>query len=124
MLRLFLLDLSVLYYYTTGMETQRSQLECKRPELLSQLLALGPWLDGSLVALQRRCGKKSCSCHHGGPGHPALYLTWKENGKTVSLYIPRKMEDEVRGWVDNYKRAKDLLRQLAETQKAIVRLRE
>ena len=106
------------------MEATRALLESKRSQLLGELAAVGPWIDGSLVSLNRRCGKKACICHRGGPGHPALYLTGKENGKTVSLYIPRKMEDEVRAWAENYKRLKDILKQLAGVQRAIVRLRE
>ena len=85
---------------------------------------LHPWIEGSLVSTSRFCGKKNCACHHGGIKHPVLYVTWKEKGKTVSLYIPRKLENDVRRWVQNYRKLKELTREVSDIQKQIVRLRE
>jgi hypothetical protein len=53
-----------------------------------------------------------------------LYVTWKEQGKTVSLYIPRKLENDVRKWVQNYRKLKNLTREVSDIQKQIIRLRE
>jgi hypothetical protein len=53
-----------------------------------------------------------------------LYVTWKEQGKTVSLYIPRKLENDVRRWVQNYRKLKNLTREVSDIQKQIIRLRE
>ena len=87
-------------------------------------MTLNPWIEGSIVSTSRFCGKKNCACHHGGPKHPVLYVTWKEKGKTVSLYIPRKIENDVRRWVQNYRKLKELTREVSDIQKQIVRLRE
>jgi hypothetical protein len=102
----------------------RLQLQTKRQALLGQLQNLGPWIEGSLVATTRKCGKEGCACHHNGPKHPVLFLTWKEAGKTISLYIPRQLESAVKEWAQNYKKLKALIRQVSEVQKQIVRLRE
>ena len=102
----------------------RLQLQTKRQALLHQLQNLGPWIEGSLVATTRKCGKEGCACHHNGPKHPVLFLTWKEAGKTISLYIPRQLESAVKEWAQNYKKLKALIRQVSEVQKQIVRLRE
>jgi hypothetical protein len=51
-------------------------------------------------------------------------VTWKENGKTVSLYVPKGLETEVRAWVDNYRRLKEIVREVSNIQRQIVRLRE
>jgi hypothetical protein len=75
------------------------------------------------VVTARRCGKKGCACMHQGPKHPVMYLTSKEGGKTVSLYIPRRLELEVRTWVENYRMVKELIRKISNVQKEIVRLR-
>jgi hypothetical protein len=53
-----------------------------------------------------------------------MYVTGKENGKTVSLYIPKQLEAEVKSWVANYKKLKEVVRQISNIQKDIVRLRE
>ena len=100
------------------------QLQAKRLSLLRQIQNLGPWIEGTLVATTRKCGKDNCACHRQGPKHPVLFVTWKEAGKTVSLYIPRHLEAEVKQWTENYKRLKVLIRQISEVQKQMVRLRE
>jgi hypothetical protein len=102
----------------------RLQLQIKRQTLLRQLQNLGPWIEGTLVATTRKCGKEGCACHHNGPQHPVLFITWKEAGKTISLYIPRQLESTVKEWTQNYKKLKALIRQVSDVQKQIVRLRE
>ena len=106
------------------MKRLRPQLQAQRLSLLRQIQNLGPWIEGTLVATARKCGKDNCACHHQGPKHPVLFVTWKEAGKTVSLYIPRHLEAEVKQWTANYKRLKELIRQISEVQKQMVRLRE
>jgi uncharacterized phage-associated protein len=106
------------------MSTIRRTLERKRLTPLRRIVKLACWMEGSLVSTTRKCGKRNCACHQDGPKHPVMYLTWKENGKTVSLYIPRKLEKEVKMWVDNYKKVKELVREVSSIQKQIVRLRD
>ena len=106
------------------MKSLRQTLETKQLKPLQKIMTLNPWIEGSIVSTSRFCGKKNCACHHGGPKHPVLYVTWKEKGKTVSLYIPRKIEKDVRRWVQNYRKLKELTREVSDIQKQIVRLRE
>ena len=106
------------------MKITHRNLEQKRLRLLRRIEKLSPWLQGSLVSTSRFCGKPGCSCHHEGSKHPVLFVTSTENGKTVSLYVPRNMEAQVRTWVANYKKFKILLKELSETQRQVVRLRE
>ena len=106
------------------MKPLRPQLQAKRLSLLRQIQNLGPWIEGTLVATSRKCGKDNCACHHDGPKHPVLFVTWKEGGKTVSLYIPRQLEAAVKEWTQNYKQLKTLIRQVSEVQRQLVRLRD
>lgn len=107
-----------------GMPFERRRLEAKRKRLLRKIVELDPWIQGSLVSTKRICGKPNCSCRRGGPKHPALFVTWKDQGKTLSLYVPRKMESEVQTWGKNYQRLKAILQEITEIQRRIVRLRE
>ena len=90
---------------------------------MRQLSTLGSWIEGTLVSTDRTCGKKSYACMNQGSKHPVMYITGKEKGKTVSLYIPRKLEAEVSTWVNNYRKAKELIRKISNVQKEIIRLR-
>lgn len=113
-----------MYMYTTVMLPRRGELKASRRAGLQQMRQLGPWVEGTLVATARRCGKKNCACHHDGPKHPVLFLTWKESGRTVSLYIPRALEADVRIWAENYNKLNELIRRASEAQKQIIRLRD
>jgi len=106
------------------MKRKKNALGKKRDNLLGKVASFSPWIEGTLVNTTRICGRKNCVCHTSGQKHPVMYVTWKENGKTVSLYVPKKLESEVRKWGENYKRLKEIIRKMSNIQKDIVRLRE
>lgn len=98
------------------------RLARRRDALLKRLASMGPFMNGSLVRIQRTCGNKvHCHCGRGGPKHESLYLTYLEAGKTHTLYIPVDLEKEARRWSDDYKKLKILVRQICELQRGIVR---
>ena len=106
------------------MKVTRGTLEVQGRRFIDKIASLGPWIEGTFVSTSRRCGKKNCACHQGGAKHPVLYLTWKEHGKTFSLYVPKRWETEVRAWVDNYKKLKALVREVTLLQRQMIGLRE
>jgi len=87
---------------------------------LRRLAQLGPVLQGSLVSIRVRCGHPRCRCARGQP-HRSYLLTTKVRGKTQSLYIPRDRLPEVRLWVQNYRRAKQLLQQISRASRQLLR---
>ena len=88
---------------------------------LRQLAPTGPVLAASLALVNKRCGQPSCRCHHGGPLHQAHHLTFKEGGKTRTIYVPQDLLDEVRSWVQEYQRLKALLGEVSQLTLALVR---
>jgi uncharacterized protein DUF6788 len=106
------------------MRINHRTLETQRRRFVDKITFLDPWIEGTFVSTSRRCGKKNCACHQGGAKHPVLYLTWKENGKTLSLYVPKRLEVEVRTWVENYKKLKALIREVTLLQRQVIGLRE
>ena len=106
------------------MEAKKQILQAKRNKLISKISKLNPWIEGTVVTTTRICGKKNCACHRDGLKHPVMHVTWKESGKTVSLYVPKRMEAEVSNWASNYKKLKEMIREISNIQKDIVRLRE
>lgn len=106
------------------MSAERRRLETKRERLIRRMGKLGPWIQGSLVSTSRICGKQNCACRRGGPRHPVIFVTWKERGKTVSLYVPRHLESQVKIWAKNYGKAKELVREISDIQKQLIRLRD
>ena len=91
------------------------RLEAKMSRLRRQMRQLGPLLKGTLIDRKIPCGKTNCWCKKGG-GHPGLYLTYSLEGRTKTVYIPKKMAPRVRKWARNYARFKNLLKQMFQIQ--------
>ena len=69
-------------------------------------------LRGNLSVRERTCGKPSCKCSK-GEKHVSLYLVFSEEGKYRQLYVPKDLEEEVRSWVSNHQKARELLEEIS-----------
>lgn len=95
-------------------------LQKRREALLKKIAKLGPFIQGSVVQIQRCCGYPRCRCATGGPGHTSTYLTYAKKAKTHTLYIPIDLEEEVKQWSENNRQLKVLIRQMDEVQRRII----
>jgi len=87
---------------------------------LKQMAPAGPMLAATLAQVQKRCGQPSCSCHHGGPLHQAHHLTFRDEGKTRTVYVPQDLLEEVRSWVQEHRRLKALQREVNQLAVALI----
>jgi len=71
-------------------------LEREKAKLLREIQGCSGMLQGSLVALYRRCGKKGCHCERGEKHGPAYCLSYREGGVTQMVYIPVSRLEEVK----------------------------
>jgi hypothetical protein len=88
---------------------------------LKKLTTATPVLAATLASYAHRCGRPSCRCRHGGPLHTGQHLTCKQHGKTRSVYVPQDLLPEVRAWVAEHKRLKQLLKEVHTLTLALVR---
>ena len=88
---------------------------------LKQLASSSPILAASFGTYTHRCGRLSCRCHHGGPLHTGQHLTFKEDGKTRSVYVPKALLPEVHSWLAEHKRLKRLLHEIHQLTVALLR---
>jgi hypothetical protein len=102
------------------LKTNISWLERKRDSLLKKLAASGPFVDGSVVKVRRRCGNKNCRCAQ-GEKHESLYLMYKVKGVTKAVYIPVDIEEEVLKWSEEWKKVKGIIQEICRAQKSIIR---
>ena len=58
-------------------------------------------VHGSIVIVNRSCGKTNCRCQKGFK-HSSLYISQRYKGKTRMIYIPKRSEANVRRFVKNY----------------------
>lgn len=74
---------------------------------LAQLLHDHEFIQGSVVTMERVCGKPGCHCVD-GEKHVSLYLSVKIAGRRKMVYIPADLEEEVRRRVDAYHEVESL----------------
>jgi hypothetical protein len=75
-----------------------------------QLGQLGVLVEGTLCKV-RRPGRKP----------PAWQLTFKQAGKTRTVYVPRALVPEVKQWASTFKHLKQLVRKISTQSLAIIR---
>jgi len=87
-------------------------LERKRRETLAMLGQDRPLVAGSLNRIERKDKQGRTTVYH--------LLTFKEAGKTRSVYVPKDMLKEVKRWIQNYRRIKNLLADTSTLSIAII----
>lgn len=80
------------------------QVEAKKEKILRSIQGCSEMLQGSLVVLYRKCGKKGCRCEQGDKHGPAYYLSYKEGGVTQMVYIPVSRLQEVKEAMEAFSR--------------------
>src|SRR2546425_2547817 len=88
--------------------------------ILARLRTVGPFLEGSLTVSTKRCGRPTCRCATEGPLHETALLTWKEEQKTRTLYIPMAWRETVAAWVEEGKRLKQLSHAMSLVQRRVL----
>lgn len=71
-------------------------------------------IKASFGSARRTCGKPSCRCAK-GLLHEALAFTYKRNGHSMCLHVPKGMQTEARQAAEAYALAKKLLQELSDT---------
>ena len=88
----------------------------RRKNMIKKVAGIAPFIEGTLAITERMCGGKGCVCRR-GKKHRAMYLTWKEERKTRSMYIPVAKQKEALVMSENYKKLKKLIRRLSNLHK-------
>lgn len=89
-----------------------AQLRRMRDSRLERLASVRPFVAASLVESARTCGNPNCRCASGDK-HTGFALTFKLEGKTRTVYVPKDRVEEVRQWVMEHRRLKDLLTEIS-----------
>ena len=91
---------------TTISESRHHRL---RDAYRRQIGTLGVFVEGTLSEV-RRPGRKP----------PAWQLTFKQDGKTRTVYVPRELVTEVQQWAKEFKHLKQLVRKVTGQNLAII----
>ena len=85
----------------------------RRQVKLDKLGLCGPFVTGSLNRVEKKDKHGKVTVYH--------LLTFKEEGKTRSVYVPKDMVKEVRTWVRNYQRLKKTIALISTDSIAAIR---
>lgn len=90
-----------------------SNLLKRRRKITKQMPKMDECIRGSLVVMNRSCGKLGCRCQK-GKKHKSIYLSQSYNGKTRMIYLPRGSEGKTHQYVKNYRKIKSILNSLSD----------
>lgn len=85
----------------------------RRRRITGQVPKMEECIRGSLVIMNRSCGKLNCRCQK-GPKHKSIYLSQSYNGKTRMIYLPRGSEDKAHQYVKNYRKIRGILNSVSD----------
>ncbi len=88
--------------------------------VLERIRKIKPFIQASFTITKKRCGNPSCRCAKEGPIHEAAVLTWKEDQKTHTMYVPIKFRQEVARWVEEGKILKELIAEMSKAQRSFL----
>lgn len=77
---------------------------------LRKIAQVGPFLEGAFCQFKRP-----------GCAKPGWHLTFKQKGRTRTVYVPMDLASEVKSWTQNYKHLKKLIRQVTRHSLGLVR---
>ena len=91
-----------------------------RDARVRRLARIGPVMAGSLVQIAKHCGRQGCHCQS-GQKHVGWYLTRSVAGKTQTTYVPQELRKDVQGWIEAYRRLKQLIAEISDLNRALIR---
>ena len=107
-------------------EKSTAYLRRRRTIVIKRLAAVDAQvLRGSLIERYIRCGKPGCKCAE-TPGHgPKYYLSVSYPGRRPEQdYVPQKYQKQVRQFLANYQKVKQMLEDISNINRELLRRRE
>ena len=89
--------------------TSKNRHTTRRDAALRRLAGCGPFIEGNL-----------CSFKRPGCSQPGWHLTFKQKGKTRTVYVPMDLVAEVKTWTHEYRQLKKYLREVTRHALAII----
>jgi hypothetical protein len=86
-------------------------------QILERIRKVKPFIQASFTITRKRCGNPYCRCAKEGPIHEAALLTWKEDKRTRTLYVPVELREEAARWVQEGKILKRLIAEMSKAQR-------
>jgi hypothetical protein len=100
----------------------KKELEGRAESIRSCMREIDQIIQGSMVLREAKCGKANCKCNR-GELHESWCITYKEKGKTRTVYVDREKIGEALLMCANYKKIKELIKELTSVNLELIRSR-
>jgi len=74
---------------------------------------IGPVIEGSIARNGWHCKNKNCKCSTKGELNRSTILCRRADGKSYARHIPKAIHQDVRQWIENRKKLKALIKEMA-----------
>ena len=99
------------------------KLRAQRVELAAKIGVGGNLLKGSLIERFTVCTKSGCRCARGHKHGPYLYVSIFDGKRSRQVYVPKRMQQEIRSWVKNYENTKRLIDKISARSIDLIKLK-
>ena len=91
---------------------------------LIRIVSKGKFLRGNPVIMRRVCGNPNCRCIKEGKKHASLYISKNKGGTRKMIYVPKRLEEEVREKLNTYQKIKKLTERISEINYAELKMKK
>lgn len=100
------------------------QFQQQYKQLAQEVAQVGYVLQGSLTKRSMRCGKKNCACQQDPQARHGPYYqwSWKDRGRTASVYLTAEQAELCQQWIDNSRELERRLKRMRDLSLRMARL--
>jgi hypothetical protein len=93
-------------------------------QLKQELVKIGFVLQGSLTERRMQCGKPTCRCRREPKARHGPYYqwSWKDKGRTASVYLNQQQAERCREWIANQRELERVIQRMHHVSLRISRL--
>lgn len=91
-----------------------SRLEKDLISRITRLLNYSELINANLVIMERVCGNSNFSCIMEGKNRSLYLVTMSKERKRKMIYIPKRLEEKAKAYVDRYFKIKEGLEMISD----------
>lgn len=107
-------------------ERKIEKLNKEKQRVIKELPPLDKVMRGTFIESYLECMRKNCKCHkakkyrHG----PYYRVSYGKEGRMRHVYVQLKMKEEVKQWIENYRKLRKAIEKISDINSRIIRLQK
>jgi hypothetical protein len=106
-----------------GVQASYGVLQKRQQAVLGKIAKTGPFIMATPTYVKVCCGNPDCKCAKKKEDrHEKLHLSWTDAQGDGVMYVPVDLREEVLGWVENYWKVKDLMKEMTDISRQMIKI--